>query len=142
MTGADNALTATGPAEKLKPQPATVDAAATSPAETPPETTTPVSSKTETVPAAEESEAPAVAPEKPSTKPTSGLVRDSIVAVPGKTTVEGAAGDKVLKPGKVVSEKVSATVDKIGQKIKKAFDKPAKKAAGSKTAKSAKSESQ
>ncbi|WP_131814290.1 hypothetical protein [Mycolicibacterium fortuitum] len=142
LTGADNALAATQSAEKLKPQPATVDAAATSPAETPSETTTPVSSKTETVPAAEESEAPAVAPEKPSTKPTSGLVRDSIVAVPGKTTLEGAAGDKVLKPGKVVSEKVSATVDKIGQKIKKAFDKPAKKAAGSKTAKSAKSESQ
>lgn len=46
------------------------------------------------------------------------------------------SGDKVLKPGKVVSEKASATVDKFGQKIKKAFDKPAKKAAGSKTAKS------
>lgn len=45
LTGADNALAATESAEKLKPQPATVDAAATSPAETPSETTTPVSSK-------------------------------------------------------------------------------------------------
>lgn len=148
VAGVDNALAATGLTEKLKPQPATVDAAATSPAETPSETTTPVSSDTETAPAAEESESPAVTSEKPSTKPTSRLVRDSIVAVPGKTTVEGAAGGKVLKPGKVVSEKVSATVEGIGQKIKKAFDKPAKKAAsadkaaGSKTAKSAKSESQ
>lgn len=148
VAGVDNALAATGLTEKLKPQPATADAAATSPAETPSETTTPVSSDTETAPAAEESESPAVTSEKPSTKPTSRLVRDSIVAVPGKTTVEGAAGGKVLKPGKVVSEKVSATVEGIGQKIKKAFDKPAKKAAsadkaaGSKTAKSAKSESQ
>ncbi|OBK09682.1 hypothetical protein A5637_29005 [Mycolicibacterium fortuitum] len=148
VAGVDNALAATGLTEKLKPQPATADAAATSPAETPSETTTPVSSDTETAPAAEESASPAVTSEKPSTKPTSRLVRDSIVAVPGKTTVEGAAGGKVLKPGKVVSEKVSATVEGIGQKIKKAFDKPAKKAAsadkaaGSKTAKSAKSESQ
>ncbi len=156
LAGADNALaaitavddaTVSPAAESPKPEaaPADTGAAVTGPAETPSETTTPVSSETETAPAADESETPAATPEKAGTKPTSRLVRDSIVAVPGKTTVEGAAGDKVLKPGKVVSEKVSSTVDKIGQKIKKAFDKPAKKAAsadktaGSKTGKSGKS---
>lgn len=156
VAGADNALaaitavddaTVSPAAESPKPEaaPADTGAAVTGPAETPSETTTPVSSETETAPAADESETPAATPEKAGTKPTSRLVRDSIVAVPGKTTVEGAAGDKVLKPGKVVSEKVSSTVDKIGQKIKKAFDKPAKKAAsadktaGSKTGKTSKS---
>ncbi len=128
LAGADNALAAIT---------AVADATASPVAESP---------KPEAAPAAEESEATAVTPEKASTKPVSRLVRDSIVAMPGKTTVEGAAGDKALKPGKVVSEKVSATVDKIGQKIKKAFDKPAKKsasadkAAGSKTGNGASSE--
>lgn len=146
LAGVDNALASARLTEKLKPQAAIADATATEPAETPSETTTPASSETETAPAADESETPAATSEKASTKPTSRLVRDSIVAVPGKTTVEGAAGDKVLKPGKAVSEKVSATVDKIGQKIKKAFDKPAKKAAsadktaGSKTGKNTTSE--
>ncbi|MEW2481868.1 hypothetical protein AB0876_19960 [Mycobacterium sp. NPDC049093] len=149
LAGADNTLAAITAVDdatvKPEAEPADTGAAVTGPAETPSETTTPVSSETETAPAADESETPAAIPEKAGTKPTYRLVRDSIVAVPGKSTVEGTAGDKVLKPGKVVSEKVSATVDKIGQKIKKAFDKPAKKAAsadktaGSKTGKSDKS---
>lgn len=109
--------------------PADTGAAVTDPAATPSETTTPVSSETEAAPAADESETPAVTSEAPSTKPSKSLVRHSIVAVPGKTAAETAAGGKTVKPVKAAAEKVSATLDKIGQKVKKAFDKPAKKAA-------------
>lgn len=139
VAGTDNALPAiteadetTGDsasplAEKSESQlsPADTGAAVTGPEATLSETTTPVSSATEAAPAADESETPAGASEDPSTKPSKSLVRHSIVAVPGQTAADG----KMVKPVKEAAEQVSATLDKIGQKVKKAFDKPAKKAA-------------
>lgn len=144
VAGADNTLaaiaetddTASGVSaspltEKSESQvsPADTGAAVTDPAATPSETTTPVSSETEAAPVADESETPAVTSEAPNAKPSKSLVRHSIVAVPGKTAADIAAGGKTVKPVKEAAEKVSATLDKIGQKVKKAFDKPAKKAA-------------
>lgn len=78
---------------------------------------------------ADESRTPAVTSEAPNTKPTKSLVRQSIVAVPGKTAVDTAAGGKTVKPVKAAAERVSATLGKIGEKVTKAFGKPAKKAA-------------
>lgn len=143
VAGTDNALPAiteadeaTGDsasplAEKSESQlsPADTGAAVTGPEATLSETTTPVSSETEAAPAADESETPAGASEAPSTKPSKSLVRHSIVAVPGQTAADTAAGGKMVKPVKEAAEQMSATLDKIGQKVKKAFDKPAKKAA-------------
>ncbi|WP_441964142.1 hypothetical protein [Mycolicibacterium houstonense] len=144
VAGADNTLaaiaetddTASGVSaspltEKSESQvsPADTGAAVTDPEATPSETTTPVSSETEAAPVADESETPAVTSEAPNAKPSKSLVRHSIVAVPGKTAADTAVGGKTVKPVKEAAEKVSATLDKIGQKVKKAFDKPAKKAA-------------
>ncbi|OMC37813.1 hypothetical protein A5740_04180 [Mycobacterium sp. GA-1841] len=109
--------------------PADAGAAVIAPAETSSETTNPVSSETETAPAVDDSETPAVTSDAPDTKPTKSLVRHSLVAVPGKTAADTAAGKKTVKPVKAAPEKVSATLDKIGQKVKKAFDKPVKKTA-------------
>lgn len=62
---------------------------------------------------------------KESTKP---LVRDSLMATPGKGGLKNGASGPTAKLVSEVSEKISATVDKIDRDVKKAFAKPEKKA--------------
>ncbi|MEV0669027.1 hypothetical protein [Mycobacterium sp. NPDC050441] len=77
---------------------------------------------------------PAVAPtneatatEEVTTPATKPLVRDSLVAVPGKPGVTSAGKTERNKFASAVSERVSATVNKIGEGIKSALAKPEKK---------------
>lgn len=66
----------------------------------------------------------------PATKP---LVRDSLVAVPGKPGVTSAAKTERNKLASTISERVSTTVNKIGEDVKKAFANPAKQAKADKS---------
>ncbi|MDF3336669.1 hypothetical protein P3H80_04520 [Mycolicibacterium septicum] len=59
----------------------------------------------------------------PETKP---LVRDSLVAAPGKPGLKTARTAQAHKIASRVSEQVSATANKIGEGIKSALGKPAK----------------
>lgn len=63
----------------------------------------------------------------PETKP---LVRDSLVAAPGKPSLKPVRNAQAHKIASSVSEQVSATANKIGEGIKSALGKPAKKPAG------------
>ncbi|MGV0785168.1 hypothetical protein [Mycolicibacterium sp. XJ775] len=63
----------------------------------------------------------------PETKP---LVRDSLVAAPGKPGLKTVRNAPAHKIASSVSEQVSATANKIGEGIKSALGKPAKKPAG------------
>lgn len=56
------------------------------------------------------------------------LVRDSLMATPGKGGLKNGASGPTAKLVSEVSEKISATVDKIDRDVKKAFAKPEKKA--------------
>lgn len=57
------------------------------------------------------------------------LVRDSLMATPGKGGLKNEASRPAAKLVAEASEKISATVAKIDQGVKKAFAKPEKKAA-------------
>jgi hypothetical protein len=59
---------------------------------------------------------------------TTPVVRDSPVAVPGKAGVATGTTKPVTKATSAVGERISATVNKIGDGLKSAFTKPAKKA--------------
>ncbi|WP_280835084.1 hypothetical protein [Mycolicibacterium frederiksbergense] len=61
------------------------------------------------------------------TSETKPLVRDSLVAAPGKPGVTSARNDIKNKLASTVSDQVSATVNKIGEGIKSALAKPEKK---------------
>ncbi|MUM01666.1 MULTISPECIES: hypothetical protein [unclassified Mycolicibacterium] len=54
------------------------------------------------------------------------VVRDSLVAAPGKTGAPTTTNKPAAKLVSDVGERVSATVNKIGEGLKKAFTKPAK----------------
>ncbi|MGV0808232.1 hypothetical protein [Mycolicibacterium setense] len=56
------------------------------------------------------------------------LVRDSLMATPGEGGLKNGASGPTAKLVSEVSEKISATVDKIDRDVKKAFAKPEKKA--------------
>ncbi|MGA5543765.1 hypothetical protein ACPCIR_18080 [Mycobacterium sp. NPDC051198] len=62
----------------------------------------------------------------PETKP---LVRDSLVAAPGNPGLKTVRNTQARKIASSVSEQVSATANKIGEGIKSALGKPAKKPA-------------
>ncbi|WP_166902723.1 hypothetical protein [Mycobacterium sp. DL440] len=57
------------------------------------------------------------------------LVRHSRIAVPGKGGIDRAGSDRSTKLASDVSDKISSTVKKVDEGIKKAFAKPKKKAA-------------
>lgn len=86
------------------------------------ETVTEVVSSPEAAPTGEAS--PTETGTTPETKP---LVRDSLVAVPGKPGVTSASKTERNKLASTVSERVTATVNKIGEGIKSALTKPEKK---------------
>lgn len=84
-----------------------------------------------TAPAATEAaESEVTTPESVATEPAKQtrrpLVRDSLIAIPGKGGVDGE-DNRAAKLGSDVSGRMSATVDKVGEGIKKAFAKPANK---------------
>jgi hypothetical protein len=54
-------------------------------------------------------------------------VRDSLIAVPGNG-VENGAGDRSTKVVSDLGERISATVNKIGEGLRNAFAKPGKAA--------------
>ncbi|MEV0671024.1 hypothetical protein [Mycobacterium sp. NPDC050441] len=56
------------------------------------------------------------------------LVRHSLVAVPGKSGIDRAGSDRSAKVASDVRDKISSTVKKVDEGIKKAFAKPEKKA--------------
>ncbi|UNC01308.1 hypothetical protein H5U98_07960 [Mycolicibacterium boenickei] len=59
-------------------------------------------------------------PAAPGSEAKSTLVRTSAKAVPGKTGLTGKRGDQTPNLAKTISDRVSATVDKIGADVKKA----------------------
>lgn len=61
---------------------------------------------------------------------TKPLVRDSLVAAPGKPGLKTMRNAQAHKIASSVSEQVSATANKIGEGIKSALGKPANKPAG------------
>ncbi|WP_454788733.1 hypothetical protein [Mycolicibacterium lutetiense] len=56
------------------------------------------------------------------------LVRHSLVAVPGKSGIDRAGSDRSAQVASEVRDKISSTVKKVDEGIKKAFAKPEKKA--------------
>ncbi len=69
------------------------------------------------------------APEDSMTRTTTTLVRDSAVAVPGKVGTRSSTSKPAAKVSSDVRDEISATVNKIGDGVKKAFAKPEKKSA-------------
>lgn len=67
----------------------------------------------------------ALAPAKKEAVP---LVRESLVATPGKTGTTSAANKAAAKVASDVRDGISTTAKKIGEDVKKAFAKPAKQA--------------
>lgn len=68
---------------------------------------------------------PAAETVKETVKP---LVRHSLVAVPGKAGIDRSGSDRSAKVASDVRDKISSTVKKVDEGIKKAFTKPEKKA--------------
>ncbi|WP_135451898.1 hypothetical protein [Mycobacterium sp. DL99] len=66
-------------------------------------------------------------PSVTSAETTKPAVRDSLVAVPGKTGTTPAANKPAARVASDVRDGISATVNKIGEGVKKAFAKPEKK---------------
>ncbi|WP_135451900.1 hypothetical protein [Mycobacterium sp. DL99] len=64
---------------------------------------------------------------KPAKQATASLVRQSLVATPGKSGPLGATSKPAEKVASDVRDGISATVNKIGESVKKAFAKPEKK---------------
>lgn len=96
-----------------------------------PETDSPTSGAT---PAANESTATEAVTPAPAKEPSIRLVRESLVAVPGKgsATTNKPAG----KLASDVRDGISSTANKIGEGLKKALTKPAKQARADKASKS------
>ncbi|ODR22447.1 hypothetical protein BHQ19_19315 [Mycolicibacterium porcinum] len=65
------------------------------------------------------------------------IARDSLVAVPGTTGTGTAANKPAAKVASTVRDGISATVNKIGENVKKAFAKPKKKSPSASTDKGA-----
>ncbi|MFV8050195.1 hypothetical protein [Mycobacterium sp. 48b] len=79
-------------------------------------------------PAATDAETDQAATPKPQAKPT--LVRNSAKAVPGRVGPAGKRGSEAPKLAKSISNRITATVDKVGADVKKALAKPDKHASG------------
>lgn len=69
------------------------------------------------------------APEDSTTRATTPLVRDSVVAAPGKVGTLRNTNRPAAKLASNVRDGISATVNKIGENVKTAFAKPEKKSA-------------
>lgn len=119
----EKAEPATEPGTVGKAEPATVETSAT---DSGPESSAPEAATSPDI----EADTPAATPDKVTTKPAKSLVRDSMIAIPGRAGVDTDAGKKVVKSVAAVGDRVSATIerigDTIGQKIRKALDKPVK----------------
>ncbi len=70
---------------------------------------------------------------EPAQEATVPLVRESLVASPGKTGTLGNADKPATKVASDVRDGISATVNKIGENVKKAFAKPEKKSTSAST---------
>ncbi|MGW4096396.1 hypothetical protein [Mycobacterium sp. NPDC004974] len=70
---------------------------------------------------------------KPAKQAATSLVRQSLAATPGKTGSLGATSKPAEKVASDVRDGISATVNKVGESVKKAFAKPEKKSATAST---------
>jgi hypothetical protein len=80
-----------------------------------------------------ESAATADVTPKPAKQATASLVRQSLVATPGKSGPLGATSKPAEKVASDVRDGISATVNKIGESVKKTFAKAEKKSASAST---------
>ncbi|MGW4096395.1 hypothetical protein [Mycobacterium sp. NPDC004974] len=117
-------------ATTLSPK-ATVPDAVTAPTVTLSTDPAPAAPETET--ASPESAATEDVTPKPAKQAATSLVRQSLVATPGKPGALGTTNKPAEKVASDVRDGISATVNKIGESVKKAFAKPEKKSASAST---------